>query len=128
MKTKGKKALIIFAIVLISSISMPIMVSAQDSGEGEMGKRELIGIYKGFTGGFGGLFAGLGPGGGIIGRVFQMLLMQGLDYNEHEVLENVFVLSGNEEEVISGNHKFESKELAPYEYVSPVIIYPPSLH
>jgi hypothetical protein len=109
MKDINTKAIMVVSIIVLSAIAMPVMATAQPPGGSEIGEREMIGMYRGFTGGFGGLFSALGYGGNLIGKIFEMLLMQGLDYGEHEVLENVFVLSANEDHTFTGIHEFKGR-------------------
>ena len=52
----------------------------------------------------------MGYGGNILGTLFEMLLLDGVDLEEHEELESVFVLSASLEEIYTGNYSFEEQK------------------
>lgn len=103
MKSINSKSIMVFTILFVSMISMPAVVNGQGTIDQNMDFDQLgAGIFEGFQGGFGGVFSQhLGYAGGILGSVFGMLFLQGLNLSAHEMLDNVFVLSGNRSHTIS---------------------------
>jgi hypothetical protein len=70
-------------------------------------KSEEYGAFENFHGGFGGVFReNMGYGGDIIGTLFEMLLLDGVDLEDNEGLEGVYVLSASKEEIYEGNYSF----------------------
>jgi len=129
MKSVNTKSLMVVTILFISIIATPMVVMGayvnddneinQFGGIGGIGGD--VGIFEGFQGGFGGLFGeNLGYGGNILGSVFEMLFLQGLNLSAHEKLESVFVLSANRTHRIQGEiHRFNNEReivIAPPEY------------
>lgn len=109
MSKINTKSLMVLSIVSLSLISMPIMVmGAQNQDDSSPLQQPGPGFIQGFTGGFGNLFANplLGKGGEILGTIFKLLFMQGLNFTHYEMLNNVFVLSATEEENTTGTRYF----------------------
>ncbi|MHA1149639.1 MAG: hypothetical protein ACTSR8_15495 [Promethearchaeota archaeon] len=102
------KQFMILAIFITSVFAMPAMAFAQDDDDSSSSEDQQVGIYKNFRGGFGAAFADQGYGGQLLGSVFEMLLLQGLDLKDTEMSEGVFVLSAEKEETFEGNHTFEA--------------------
>ncbi|MFX1574131.1 MAG: hypothetical protein ACFFB0_15410 [Promethearchaeota archaeon] len=98
MKNINTKSLMVCTILFVSIFTMPMLVVGQENDNAidldQFGGGD-IGIFEGFQGGIGGLFSGLGYGGNMLGYLFQMLFLQGLNLSQHEMLDNVFVLSAN---------------------------------
>jgi hypothetical protein len=76
------------------------------------------GIFEGFRGGFGAIFSNnLGYAGGILGTVFEMLLLQGLNLGEHEKSESVYVLSANTTKTRTGVKTFTAENNKEYYFL-----------
>ena len=112
MKNINFKTLMIATLFIVSMIYFPLMVRGQDGEEGDdVEESEQYGTFEGFHGGFGGLFReNLGYSGNILGTLFEMLLLDGVDLEEHEELESTFVLSADLEEIYDGNYSFAKNE------------------
>ncbi|TFG01525.1 MAG: DUF4148 domain-containing protein, partial [Promethearchaeota archaeon] len=110
MKRINFKALMVATVLIATMLSMPIMAFAQENGDGgedDVEDTEQYGAFENFHGGFGGIFRdNMGYGGDLIGSLFEMLLLDGLDLENHEELENVYVLSASKEEDYVGNYSF----------------------
>ena len=111
MKNINFKTLMIATLFIVSMIYFPLMVLGQDEGEGDdVEESEQYGAFEGFHGGFGGIFSeNLGYGGNIIGSLFEMLLLDGVDLEEHETIEHTYVLSVSKEEIYDGSYDFEKE-------------------
>ncbi len=127
MKSINTKSLMIFTILLVSIASMPIMVNGQEITTDDVFKLDQVdaGIFEGFQGGFGALFGqNLGYGGKIFESIFELLFLQSLDFSEHEMLDNVFVLSASHTENFTGTYNFADEGdirdiyFAPHEYMN----------
>jgi len=88
---------------------MPMMAFAQDDDD-DATETDQAGIYENFSGGFGAAFGDSGYGGQLLGSVFEMLLLQGLDLKNTEMTEGVFVMSAEKEETFEGNKTFEAED------------------
>ena len=101
MKNINTKSLMVSIIIFVSIFTMPMLVVGQENNTDDAIDLDQFvgggpGIFEGFQGGFGALFGqNLGYGGSILGYLFQMLFLQGLNLSKHEMLDNVFVLSAN---------------------------------
>jgi hypothetical protein len=90
-------------------ISMPLMVFGENGGDQDEDyeKSDQYGTFEGFHGGFGGIFReNMGYGGDLLGTLFELLLLDGVDLEDHETLESVYVLSASKEETYEGNYSF----------------------
>ncbi len=106
MKNLNIKTSMVFTILFFSILSTPMVVMGQNKNrnEGINFNQSGAGIFEGFQGGFGAIFGdNLGSGGNLLGTVFQMLFLQGLNLTAHEMLDNVFVLSANQTRRIRGD-------------------------
>jgi len=119
MSKIGFKSVLIIAFLISSSISLPLMVSGQEYAEpseykasgplgpiGPGGPTDLLGDPAGLWGSMGqamGMFGQFGPAGAVLGQVFMMLFMQGLDISSHEMMPGVFVLNASMERTYSWN-------------------------
>lgn len=115
MKRVSKKGSLIISLFIISTFSMPLMVFAQSDAtartEEALIKQGAQGMYQGFAGGFGAIFNdnNMGAGGDMLGILFQMLLMQTLDLDDHEVLDGTYVMHVSDEQVRTGRKNFEDE-------------------
>jgi hypothetical protein len=127
MKKVSAKTVMVLTIMVASFTATPMMVAGYDNYTPEDdfsinqeffgGPEDLLNIF----GGFGSMFAGLGYGGQIIGRVFEMLLMQTLtNFSNKEIIPGVYVLSAFSEEHFNGTKNFGTGTseyyLPPYQY------------
>ncbi len=107
------KAIMIATLFIGSMLAMPIMAFAQDddSSSGDT-KKDQNGAFNSFYGGFGGIFSdNMGYAGGLLGSVFQMLLLQSLDLEgEAKMGDGIYVLSAKQEETFTGNKTFSGTE------------------
>ena len=106
MKNLNTKSLMVFTILFFSILSSPMIVMGQNKNRDDGINFDQIGpgVFQGFQGGFGAIFGdNLGYGGNILGTVFKMLFLQGLNLTAHEMLDNVFVLSANQTRTIQRN-------------------------
>ena len=119
----------VLTLLVASVMATPAMVAGYEHDDGidfnqmDIGTPEAL---KGAFGAIGGMFGSLGYGGNIIGRVFEMLLMQTLtNFSNKEVIPGVYVLSAFSEETYNGTKNYESGEvdyyLPPAEYNQPEI-------
>jgi len=108
MKTINFKTLMILSFLITAMVAMPIMVLGQEDGDDEdYDKSEQYGAFENFHGGFGGVFReNLGPGGDLLGSLFEMLLLDGVDFEDDEELEGLYVLSASKEETYEGEYNF----------------------
>ena len=107
MKNIDIKAFMVITIFIVSMISMPLMVFGENGGDEDYEKSDQYGTFEGFHGGFGGVFReNMGYGGDLLGTLFEMLLLDGVDLEDHETLESVYVLSASKEETYEGNYSF----------------------
>jgi len=94
------KALMIFSILVFSTLAMPLMAfGADDDGDDEGG-----GITD--IDGFGRAFGGYGIGGELLATIFEMLFLQTLALDEQEMLDGVYVLHANKDATYSATHNF----------------------
>jgi len=123
MKKVSTKTLMVLTLMVASFAATPMMVAgydydndndyAFDQAPGINNPEDLMQIF----GGFGSMFGGLGYGGQIIGRVFEMLLMQTLtNFSQAEIIPGVYVLSAFSEERFNGTKNFGT---GTYEYYMP---------
>ncbi|MEE9378167.1 MAG: hypothetical protein V3V33_09035 [Candidatus Lokiarchaeia archaeon] len=120
MKNLNTKSLMVITIVIASVFTMPMTVMGQEKEFTDTFNLDQVdaGIFDGFRGGFGAIFSNnLGYAGQILGRVFETLLMQGLDLEKHEVMDNVYVLSANTTRTISGVKTFSSENREEYYFL-----------
>ena len=109
MKNINFKTLMVATLFIVSMIYFPLMVLGQDEGD-DVEESEQYGAFEGFHGGFGGIFSeNLGYGGNIIGSLFEMLLLDGVDLEEHETIDHTYVLSASKEEIYEGSYDFEKE-------------------
>ncbi len=106
------KALMIATLFIGSMLAMPMMAFAQDDSSSKDTAKDQNGAFNSFYGGFGGIFSdNMGYAGGLIGTVFQMLLLQSLDLEgDAKKGDGLYVLSAKQEETFSGNKTFSGKE------------------
>lgn len=111
MKNVNFKALMVATLFIVSMIYFPLIAFGQGE-EGDVDEdSEQYGAFEGFHGGFGGIFReNMGYGGNILGTLFEMLLLDGVDLDEHEELESVYVLSATVDELYTGNYSFEEQK------------------
>ena len=112
MKNVNFKAIMVATLFIVSMIYFPLIAFGQDEGDDEeYDESEQYGAFEGFHGGFGGIFReNMGYGGNILGTLFEMLLLDGVDLEEHEDLDSVFVLSATVDEFYTGNYSFEEQQ------------------
>ena len=123
MKNINAKAYMVITLFLASLIATPVMVAGttyddridfDQFGDG-------AGLIGSFQQGFGSVFGALGYGGLLIGRVFEMILMQVLtDFESSEMIPGVFVLSAFTEHTINGSRNYGTGKndyyMVPWEY------------
>ena len=120
MKNLNTKSLMVITIVIASVFTMPMAVMGQEKEFNDTFNLDQVdvGIFDGFRGGFGAIFSNnLGYAGQILGRVFETLLMQGLNLEKHEVMDNVYVLSSNTTRTISGVKTFRPENRKEYYFL-----------
>lgn len=120
MKNLNTKSLMVITIVIASVFTMPMAVMGQEKEFNDTFNLNQLdaGIFEGFRGGFGAIFSNnLGYAGNILGRVFETLLMQGLDLERHEEMDSVYVLSANTTRTISGVKNFGSENNKEYYFL-----------
>jgi len=119
------KALMIITVITASALATPIMATGAEYNNemdfDQFGGADLIGSFFDPDYGFASIFNGFGYGGVLLGRVIQMLLMQGLfNFSESEILPNVYVLSAMTVETDNGTVDYGPGETeihyVPYEY------------
>ncbi len=122
MKNINTKALMVAVLLAASFLATPMMVSGYDYENDNFYEQSIIDPSMLITSfqGFGSIFNSFGYGGRLIGRVFEMLLMQGLtNFEQKELLPGVWVLSASVEETENftrtyyGEHEIYT---IPYEY------------
>ncbi|MFW9969210.1 MAG: hypothetical protein ACFFDF_03355, partial [Candidatus Odinarchaeota archaeon] len=104
------KSLMVITL-LCSVIAMPMVAVGQEKDYNDAFSFDQVnvGIFDGFRGGFGALFSNnLGYAGKILGSIFETLFLEGLNLSAHEKLDNVYVISANTTETISGTKTFDS--------------------
>jgi len=128
MKKINMKSLMLMTFLFASVIAMPSAVAAYGTDDdnynfnqmGSMDPSEMIGM---FDSGFTSIFSQMGYAGNLIGKVFQMLLMQGLtNFSNKQILPGVYVLSASTEELYNGTKDYGPGiydfYFLPYEYNS----------
>ena len=114
MKKINVKSAMIFTLLIASAMATPVMAAGYGNDDDSYELDQISGISSPeqllhVFGGFGSVFSGLGYGGEILGRVFEMLLMQTLsNFSEAEIMPGVYVLSGFSEETHNGTRNFGS--------------------
>ncbi|MFX0187731.1 MAG: hypothetical protein ACFE8A_08345 [Candidatus Hodarchaeota archaeon] len=99
------KALMIIAFFVVSMISIPTMVFGQEDEDSD--EEDQAGNFKDFRGGFGGIFSeNMGYGGDLIGRLFEILLLDGVDLEDDEEGDGIYVLSASDTETYTGEYDF----------------------
>jgi len=124
MKKISFKSVMVLTLLVASVMATPAMVAGYEHDDGIEFNSINIGTPEALAGAFGslgGIFGSLGYGGNIIGRVFEMLLMQTLtNFSNKEVIPGVYVLSAFSEDTYNGTKDFETDNyeyyLPPYEY------------
>ena len=114
----------VFTLLVASVMATPAMVAGYEHDDGIDYNQINIGSPEALVGAFGaigGMFGSLGYGGNIIGRVFEMLLMQTLtNFSNKEVIPGVYVLSAFSEDISNGTKNYGSGQseyyLPPNEY------------
>ena len=99
----------VLTIFLASIFSIPTVVKGNEQDFNDALDIDKIGsgVFKNFREDFGEIFGRhLGHTGGILEAVFRLLFKQGLDLKSHEMLDNVFVLSANLSEPLTGTRNF----------------------
>lgn len=105
------KGLMIVVFFISAMLAAPTFAMGQDEEDGTAdGTGDDLGMYQGFMGGFGAMFGNLGYGGQVIGKVFTTLFMQGLELQDHETLESVYVMSANSTETYNGTVNLGGEE------------------
>jgi hypothetical protein len=120
MKNLNTKALMLVTIFLCSVFGIPVLAVGQENDIGDPFNFDQVdvGIFDGFRAGFGALFSNnLGYAGRILGSIFETLFLQGLNLSAHEQLSNVYVLSANTTETISGTRTFDSSNNKEYYFL-----------
>jgi len=111
MKNVNFKALMVATLFIVSMIYFPLIAFGQGEDGDVDEDSEQYGAFEGFHGGFGGIFReNMGYGGNILATLFEMLLLDGVDLEEHEELDSVFVLSATVDELYTGNYSFEEQK------------------
>jgi len=114
MKKISFKSVMVLTLLVASVMATPAMVAGYEHDDGIDFSQANITSPEALMGAFagiGGMFGSLGYGGNIIGRVFEMLLMQTLtNFSNKEVIPGVYVLSAFSEEVIPGNRTYGTGE------------------
>ncbi|UCF12948.1 MAG: hypothetical protein JSW06_01500, partial [Thermoplasmatales archaeon] len=102
------KALMIITFFVVSMISIPTMVFGQEDEDPD--EEDQAGNFKDFRGGFGGIFSeNMGYGGDLIGRLFEILLLDGVDLEDDEEGDGIYVLSASDTETYTGAYDFETE-------------------
>lgn len=130
MKNINTKALMVVVLFAASAAATPMMVSGYDYQDeyiyDQFGITDPSQLITSF-GGFGNIFAGLGYAGNLLGKVFEMLLMQTLtNFSQKQILPGVWEISASIEKNdtfirdygSSGVHEIYT---VPYEYNQTVI-------
>ena len=123
MKNINTKALMVVVLIAASAAATPMMVSGYDYEDeyiyDQFGITDPSQLITSF-GGFGNIFGGLGYAGKLLGRVFEMLLMQTLtNFSQKQILPGVWEISASIEEndtfirTFTGEHEIYT---VPYEY------------
>lgn len=109
MKSVNVKTLMVFTLLSTSIFAMPIMAKGADDGEGpDMSQMDPRG--------FGSAFSSFGPGGEMIGQIFEVLFGQVLALGDQKVLEGstdkggAYVLSAAKNTTYSGNYSFSEHD------------------
>ncbi len=112
MKNLNTKSIMIIIIFLASSSTMPMVAMGQVNDNGDIFNIDQvdIGIFERFKGGFGAIFSDyLGYGGSLLGSIFEILFLQGLNLTKYEMLGSVFVLSANRTHYERGTYNFDDE-------------------
>ena len=120
MKKKNTKVFLVITIMVASFSVAPMMVAGYDYDNddynldqmGISGPEDLMHIF----GGLGSMFGRIGYGGKILGRVFEMLLMDEIltDFSQNEVMPGVYVISAFSEEHYNGTRHFGNGTIEHY--------------
>ena len=115
MKKVSTKALMVITLMVASFTAAPIMAAGYDYDNDytfdQIGITDPSSLIDGFGSILGGMFRGLGPGGNVLGTVFDMLFMQTLtNFSQSEIIPGVYVISAFSEEKDSGTKNFSSSE------------------
>ena len=106
MRKFNLKTLILIIIFVVSVISIPAIVFGQEDDDLDEDEGSA-GAFQDFHGGFGGIFSeNMGYGGDMIGQLFEVLLLDGIDFNDNEAGEGIYVLSATDTEVYTGEYDF----------------------
>jgi hypothetical protein len=124
MKKVSTKTLMVLTLMVASFASTPMMVAGYDYDNDyifdQIGETDPTALIGGFGSIFGGMFGSLGYGGNILGSVFEMLLMQGLEnFEKSQLLDGVYVLSASKEQNYTGTKTFSGQPeyyMLPYDY------------
>jgi hypothetical protein len=112
MKKINFKSVMVITLLVASVMATPTMVAGYEHDDSIDFKQMNIGTPEALASAFGsigGIFGSLGYGGNIIGRVFEMLLMQTLtNFTNQEVLPGVYQLSAFSEDTYSGTKHYGS--------------------
>ena len=112
MKKISFKSVMVFTLLVASIMATPAMVAGYEHDDGIDYNQMGIGSPEALVGAFGSIgsmFGSLGYGGNIIGRVFEMLLMQTLtNFSNKEVIPGVYVLSAFSENITTGTKDYGS--------------------
>jgi hypothetical protein len=112
MKIINTKSVMLFTLLIASAMATPVMAAGYGNDDNSYDFDQISGISSPdqllhVFGGFGSMFSGLGYGGEILGRVFEMILMQTLNnFSESEIMPGVYVLSAFSEETHNGTKDF----------------------
>jgi hypothetical protein len=115
MKNINTKALMVVVLLAASVAATPVMVSGYDYEDDysydQFGITDPSQIISSFRGGFGNLFSGLGYGGNLLGTVFTMLLMEGLEnFTTSDILPGVYTLSASTVRSYNDSRNFDPGE------------------
>jgi len=112
MKKISFKSVMVLTLLVASVMATPAMVAGYEHNDGIEYNQINIGTPEALASAFGsigGMFGSLGYGGNIIGRVFEMLLMQTLtNFTNKEVIPGVYVLSAFSEETHNGTRDYDT--------------------
>jgi hypothetical protein len=107
MKKVSTKALMVITLMVASFTAAPMMAGGYDYDNDytydQLGGVDPTTLIGGFGSIFGSMFRTLGPGGNVLGTVFEMLFFQTLtDFSGKEILPGVYAISATQEETYTG--------------------------
>ncbi len=115
--SKGSfKTVIVIAFLVSASLSLPMLVSAEDSKDystNQVGGSGMFSNPNQLWGGMGAamnMFGQFGFAGAVLGKVLEIVFMQGLDISTRETLPGVFMLNASVEESHTENETYSDAD------------------